>query len=89
MYAMMTMRANIAFAQSMMSQFISKVVPPHWMVVKHIRKGTLDSKLCLGGKNIALRGFCDANCAGNANKYVDPPWDTQFLSALKFFMDMQ
>jgi hypothetical protein len=38
MYAMMATRANIAFAVSMVSQFISKAGPPHWMFMKHIMR---------------------------------------------------
>jgi hypothetical protein len=34
-----------------------------------VLKGTLDFKLCLRGKNIALRGFCDADWAGDANDW--------------------
>ena len=64
MYAMMASRANIAFAVSLVSQFMSKVGPPHWMALKRIMrylKGTLNFKLCYEGKDIALRGFCNAN----------------------------
>ena len=60
MYAMVAMRVNIALAVSTVSQFMSKGCPPHWMAVKRIMrylKGTLDFKLCLGGKDIVLRGF--------------------------------
>ena len=42
----------------------------HWMAMKLIMrylKGILSFKLCLGGKDIALRGFYDANWAGDAN----------------------
>ena len=70
MYAMVATRADIAFAVSTVSQFMSKAGPPHWMAVKRIMrylKGTLDFKLCLGGKDIVLRGFCDADWAGDAN----------------------
>ena len=70
MYAMVAMRANITFAISTVSQFLSKAGPPHWMAVKRIirnLKGTLDFKLCLGSKDIVLIGFCDADWAGDAN----------------------
>ena len=86
-YAMVAMRAVIAFAISMVSQFMSKAGPPHWMAVKHIMrylKGTLDFKLCLKSKDIALREFCDANWTGDANT-GDSPWGTCFLLALKSF----
>ena len=69
MYAVVATRANIAFAVNMVSQFMSKAVPPHWMVVKRIMrylKGTLDFKLCLGHKNFVFRIFCDARWTGDA-----------------------
>jgi hypothetical protein len=31
-------------------------------------KGTLDLKLCLGGKDVCLRGYCDADWGGDANE---------------------
>ena len=71
MYAMVATRANIAFTVSTVSQFMSKAGPPHWMAVKRIMrylKGTLDFKLCLGGEDIVLRGFCDADWTGDANE---------------------
>ena len=42
----------------------------HWMAVKRIMrylKGTSDVKLCLGGKNIVLSGYCDADYAGDTS----------------------
>ena len=70
MYAMMVTRADIAFVVSTMSQFMLKTDPPHWMAAKRIMgylKGTLDFKLCLRGKDISSRGFCNADWARNAN----------------------
>ena len=64
MYAMMATRADITFAVSTVSQFMLKAGPLHWMAVKRIMrylKGTLDFKVCLIGKDVVLRGFCDAN----------------------------
>ena len=63
MYAMVATRADIAFAVSTMSQFILKVGPPHWMAMNCIMrylKGTLDFKIYLKRKDIALKGCCDA-----------------------------
>ena len=40
------------------------------MAVIHIiryLKGTLDFKLCLGGMDVVLRGFCDADWTGDVN----------------------
>lgn len=70
MYAMVAIRANLAFVVSMVSQFIVKVGPSHWMVVKRIMrylKGILAFKLCPGGKDIALRRFCNADWIEDAN----------------------
>ena len=72
MYAMVAMRADIAFGVSTVNRFMSKANSSHWMAAKHIMrysKGTLDFKLCLGGKNIVLIGFCDADWAGDANNW--------------------
>ena len=72
MYAMMATRANIAFAISTVSQFVSKASLPHWMAVKCIMrclKSTLDLKLCLGGREIVLRELCNADWVENANDW--------------------
>lgn len=71
MYAMVGTRADLAFPVSMVSQFMSKAGPAHWSAVKRIMRylqGTLDYKLCLGGKDVALRGYCDADWAGDASE---------------------
>ena len=36
MYTMVAMRADITFAVSTVSQFMSKAGSPHWMAVKHV-----------------------------------------------------
>ena len=49
---------------------MSKAAPLHWMAVKRIMrhlKGTLDFTLYLRGNDIASRGFCDVDWAGDAN----------------------
>lgn len=54
---MVASRADLAFAVSMVSQFMLKASTPHWMAMKRIMrylKGTLDFKLCLVGNDIAL-----------------------------------
>ncbi len=74
MYAMVGTRPDLAFLVSMVSmvsQFMSRAGPSHWMAVKRIMrylKGTLDLKLCLGGKDVSLRGYCDADWGGDANE---------------------
>ncbi len=64
MYAMVGTWPDLAFLMSMVSQFMSRASPSHWMAIKRIMqylKGTLDLKLCLGGKDVSLRGYCDAD----------------------------
>ena len=71
MYAMVATRADLAFAVSMVSQFMSRAGPTHWSAVKRIMRylqSTMDTKLCLGGKDMTLRGYCDADWAGDANE---------------------
>ena len=66
MYALVATRADIAFAVSTVSPFMSKVGPRYWMAIKYIMrylKDILDFKLGLRGKDIVLRSFCDANWA--------------------------
>ena len=68
MYAMVATRADLAFAVSVVSLFIASPAPLHWMAVKRIMrylKGTLDVKLCLGGTNMSLHGYCDADWGGD------------------------
>ena len=70
MYAMVATRADITFTVSTTRQFMLKAGPPHWMPMKHIMrylKGTLNFKLSFGGKDIALKGFCDTDWTGDAN----------------------
>jgi hypothetical protein len=74
MYAMVGTRPDLAFPVSMVSRFMSSMSragPSHWMAVKSIMrylKGNLDLKLCLGGKDVSLRGYCDADWGGDANE---------------------
>ena len=72
MYAMVATKVDVTFAVSLVSQFLSKASPPHWMAMKRIMrhlKNTLDSELYLRGKVITLRGFCDANWTEDANDW--------------------
>jgi len=71
MYAMVGTRVDLAFPVSMVSQFMSRAGPLHWKAVKRIMrylKGTLDFTLCLGGEDIQLRGYFDADWGGDANE---------------------
>ena len=68
MYAMVATWLDLAFAMSVVSQFMASPTPMHWMAVKRIiqyLKGTLDVNLCLGGTNMSLHGYCDANWGGD------------------------
>ncbi len=68
MYAMVS---DLEFSVSMVSQFMSRAGPSHWMVMKRITrylKGTLDLKLCLRGKDVSLKGYCDVDKGGDANE---------------------
>ena len=70
MYAMVATRADLAFAVSVVNQFMSKPSPMHWAAVKRIMrylKYSVDKKLCLGGKNITLTGYCDADWGGDSS----------------------
>jgi hypothetical protein len=70
MYAMVATRADLAFAVSVVSQFMARPAPMHWAAVKRIMrylKGTLHMKLCLGGKDITIKGYCDADWGGDLN----------------------
>lgn len=71
-YAMVGTQADFTFLVSMVNQFISKVGSIHWSAVKHIIRylqGTLDHKLCLGGKDIILGRYCNTDCIGNTSEH--------------------
>ena len=70
MYIMVGTRPDLAFPQSVVSQHMARPGPMHWAAVKRIMrylKGTKDIVLCLGGNDIALKGYCDADWAGDAS----------------------
>jgi hypothetical protein len=70
MYAMVATRPDLTFTVSTVSQFMAKAGPSHWMAVKRILrylKGSLEFKFSLGGNDISLVGFCDADWAGDTN----------------------
>ena len=71
MYAMIDMKANIAFVVSAMSQFMSKVGPPQWMAMKRIMrylKGILDFKSCLGHKDIFFERILQCRLGGRCKR---------------------
>ena len=70
MYAMVATRPDLTFTVSTVSQFMAKAGPSHWMAVKRILrylKGSLEFKFSLGGNDISLVGFCDADWADDTN----------------------
>ena len=82
---MVAIRADILFVVSMVIQFMSKVGLPHWMALKHIMgflKDILDFKLCLRGKDIDLRDFCNADWAGHTN-------DRQSITQYVYFIGVK
>lgn len=84
MYAMVGTRMDLAFAVSVVSQHMAKPGPMHWATIKRIMrylKGSLNHKLCLGGNNIALHGYCDADWAGDTN-------DRRSTTGYVFFVGM-
>jgi hypothetical protein len=71
---------------------LSKVGPLHWMAVKRIMrylKDTLDFKLCVGGKDIVLIGFCDVDWAKDANDHRSTTGYVFFCWRWSYFMEMQ
>jgi hypothetical protein len=71
MYAMVATRADLAFVVSVVSQFMSRAGPAHWSAVNRIMwylQSTMDYKLCLGGTDLSLKGYCDADWARDANE---------------------
>ena len=70
MYAMIATRPDLAFPISVVNQYMARPGSTHWIAVKRMMrylKDTLDVKLCLGGANIVLSGYCDADYASGTN----------------------
>ena len=70
MYVMVCTRLNIAHAMGVVSRFISKPRKQHWEAVKWILrylKGSLDTCLRFTGASLKLRGYVDADFAGDIN----------------------
>lgn len=64
MYAIVATQADLAFAMSIVSQFMSRAGPTYWSAVKCIMRylqSTIDYKLCLDSEDLALRRYCDAD----------------------------
>jgi hypothetical protein len=71
MYAMLCMRPDICFAVGLVNRFQSNPRPAHWKAVKRILRylrGTTDYMLCYQGKDLRLRGYSDADWAGDLDE---------------------
>lgn len=68
MYAMVCTRPDIAHAVGVVSRFLSNPGKEHWEVVKWILrylKGSSNKCLCFGGSDSILKGYTDADMAGD------------------------
>ena len=68
MYAIVATKPNLIFVVSIVSRFMSKSNPMHWMAVKGIiqfLKDYLDMRLRIGGRHINLKGYFDADWAND------------------------
>jgi hypothetical protein len=68
MYAMVCTRSNIVHVVGVVSRYMSNSGKQHWKAVKWILiylKGTSDISLCFTRANLKLRGYVDADLAGN------------------------
>ena len=64
MYAMTATRPDIAFAVSALSAFMANPGEKHWIALKRVLRylqGTRHYTLVLGGSQVELRGWCDAD----------------------------
>eukprot|EP00253_Pinus_taeda_P032625 PITA_32625 len=68
MYAMVYTRPDIAHAVEVVSRYMKNPAKEHWMAVKWILiylKGTTNQALCFGASNVSLKGYVDADMAGD------------------------
>uniref|UniRef100_A0A2N9HS45 Integrase catalytic domain-containing protein n=1 Tax=Fagus sylvatica TaxID=28930 RepID=A0A2N9HS45_FAGSY len=71
MYAMLCTRPDICFAVGLVSRFQSNPRPAYWKVMKRILRylrGTADYMLCYQGRDLRLRGYSDADWAGDLDE---------------------
>ncbi|MBW0541438.1 hypothetical protein O181_081153, partial [Austropuccinia psidii MF-1] len=65
-YLQVATRPDLAFITSQLSQFLEKPGHSHWIAFKHLLRylaGTKDLALCLGGNNLSLCSYSDADYA--------------------------
>jgi hypothetical protein len=68
LYVAINTRPDITAAVSILSQFVSNPGPTHWQAVKKLLRylqGTSDLGIVLGGGNLTLSGYTDADGAGD------------------------
>jgi hypothetical protein len=68
MYAMTATRPDIAFAVSVLSAFMANPGERHWIALKRVLRylqGTRDYCLVLGGSQVELSAWCDADWAND------------------------
>uniref|UniRef100_A0A2N9FG52 Integrase catalytic domain-containing protein n=1 Tax=Fagus sylvatica TaxID=28930 RepID=A0A2N9FG52_FAGSY len=71
MYAMLCTRPDICFVVGLVNRFQSNLGPAHWKAVKRILRylrGTADYMLCYQGRDLRLRGYSDADWAGDLDE---------------------
>ena len=71
MYAMLCTRPDICYAVGLVSRYQSNPGEAHWKAVKRILrylKGTMDYSLCYQGKDLLLRGYTNADWAGDVDE---------------------
>jgi Reverse transcriptase (RNA-dependent DNA polymerase) len=72
MYAATCTQPDIAFAVSILSQFMREPAKSHWEAVKHViryLKATRNAKLTLGGKEKDLEAYVDVYWASQAHRH--------------------
>ena len=68
MYAMVCTRPDISHAVGVVSKFLKNPTKEHWEAVKWILRylrGSSDECLCFGASNSMLKGYTDADMAGD------------------------
>ena len=71
MYTMLCTRPDICFAIGMVNRYQSSLGEAHWKAVKRILrylKGTANYSLCYQGSNLTVRGYTDADWAGDGDE---------------------
>ena len=70
-YVMLCTRPDIHYVVRLVSRYQSNPGEAHWKAVKRILrylKGTMDYSLCYQRKDLLLRGYIDADWAGDVDE---------------------